>query len=269
MIRVLVIIAVTGFLVSVVSFSAAIGIAGPEAVSEGFWNWDWDGPWAFDHHDRWSRHHRWDHEDAGPQTTREIAWTGGQSVDFDLPADVTYTQAPGPAKLVVTGARDDVADVEIEDGHVRLNDDHGGHDGDISIVMTAPSVNRFALSGSGKLAIANYKQDKLTVELPGSADFAAKGETQAIDLNIEGSANADLGALKARSAEVNIEGSGSATLAPSEAATIDISGSGQVRLLTHPPRLESHVSGSGEIVQEDGGATAPPATPGSKKGSRA
>ena len=179
MIRVLVIIAVTGFLASVVCLSAAVGIAGPEAIARGAWAWSPDGGWNLGRdHDGWGfRYHRADRDDDGRRTTREIAWTG-DAVDFDLPADVTYTQAPGPAKLVVTGPRDEVADVEIQDGQVRF--DHDRHrDADLTIVMTAPSVTHFTLSGDGKLIIAGYKQDKLAIDLPGDADFTAKGEAGA------------------------------------------------------------------------------------------
>jgi hypothetical protein len=97
----------------------------------------------------------------------------------------------------------------------------------------------------------NYRQDSLGLDLSGDADVTATGEAKAIDLSISGSANANLGDVKARTANVDIEGSGDATLAPIDAAKIDISGSGDVTLLTHPPRLESNVSGSGTIHQEE------------------
>ena len=193
-------------------------------------------------------------------TSREIAWTGGDTINVDLPADVKYTQGPGPAKLVVSGPRDAVADVEVEDGQVRYRHD-SDHDADVTIVMTAPSVTRFEMSGSGKLAIADYRQDKLTLELAGDADVTAKGEAKAIDLSISGSANADLGEVKASSADVDIEGSGEATLTPADAAKIDISGSGEVILLSRPAKLESNVSGSGSIRQEDRGTGASTPTP--------
>jgi hypothetical protein len=257
MMRVLVIIAVTGFLVSVVCLCAAVGIAGPEAIARGGWEWN------FDHYfDGWENHHRhhWDRDDSGPQTTREIAWTGGDSLDVDLPAEVKYTQGPGPAKLTVTGPRDAVADVEIEDGQIRFRHDHDD-DENLTIVMTAPSVSHFAMSGSGNLAIMNYKQDKLTLDLSGDADVTAKGEAGAVDLSISGSGDADLGEVKAQSATVNIEGSGGARLAPTDAAKIEISGSGGVTLLTNPPKLESNISGSGSVRQGEpstASSSAPP-----------
>jgi hypothetical protein len=273
MIRVLVMIAVTGFLVSVVTLSTAIAIGGPDAVTRGAWAWGPDGRWgsAWRGHNHWSfddHHHygRHRHDGGGPQTTREIAWSGGDALVVDIPADVQYTQGPGPAKLVVTGPQDVVADIVVEHGQVRLAHDHDRWSDGVSIVMTAPSVSRFEMDGSGKLDIANYKQDRLALDLRGDSEVTAKGETKAIDLNISGSASADLGGLKARDAKVEIDGSGDATIAPTESANLDISGSGDVTMLTRPPKLETDISGSGSVHHDDGAASATPAAPAPRRG---
>lgn len=258
MIRVLVIIAVTGFLVSVACISVAVGLAGPQVIAHSGWAWG-PGSWRHDgfHHrfaydgDGWGwRRRHWGDDDAGPQTSREIAWSGGERLGVDLDADVTYSQAPGPAKVVVSGPQAAVADVRIDDGDIRYAADHD-HEARLSIQVTAPAVKRFDLAGAGTLAIAGYKQDSLTLNLSGDTDVSAKGEAKAVDLAVSGSANADLSALKAQSARVDISGSGDATLAPADAARIDISGSGDVTLLTHPPKLETDISGSGRIRQQE------------------
>jgi hypothetical protein len=257
MIRVLVIIAVTGFLVSVVCLSAAIGIAGPDVIAGGEWPWNPAVGWIFDREDGgWRFHHHGfkhdeDGEDGAP-TTRQLAWTGGSAVEVELPAEVQYTQADGPAKLVVSGPADAVADVEVDGDSIRFRHDRD-HSANLKIVMTAPAVTRFEMSGSGKLAIAGYRQDKLALDLSGDADVEAKGEASSIDLTISGSGSANLAELKAKAADVSIEGSGDATIAPSEAAKIDVSGSGEVSLRSDPPKIETNVSGSGS-VQRDAGA---------------
>ena len=37
-------------------------------------------------------------DDGGPQATRDLAWTGGDTLEVDVPADVDYTQAAGPGE---------------------------------------------------------------------------------------------------------------------------------------------------------------------------
>jgi hypothetical protein len=248
MIRALTMIAVAGFLVSAVTLSVAVGLTGPENIVNGAWSF---GPNGWGGHWRGHNHFSFDQsDDGGPQTTREIAWSGGDALDVDLDADVQYAQAPGPAKVTVSGPQSAVNDVEMRNGEIRYKEE-GDHDVRLSIVVTAPSITRFTMQSSGKLAIVNYKQDKLTLDLEGDADVSATGEAKAVDLAISGSANADLGALKAQAAKVDIEGSGDATLAPTDAADITIEGSGDVTLLTRPARLQSNVSGSGRIRQQD------------------
>jgi hypothetical protein len=259
MIRVLVMIAVTGFLVSVVTLS------GPEVFTDSVWNrWvDMDGHWGWTFDDNGRHWGRGWNRDGGPDGTREIAWSGGDTLDVDIPAEITFTQAPGPGKLTITGPQREIDNVELDGGHLHFRH-HGMHRGDVTIVMTAPDVTHFDVSGSGKLAIAAYNQDKLSVDLSGNADVSAKGQAKSLALSVSGSGNTDLSDLKVGDASVAIEGSGEATLAPTGAATIDISGSGDVTLLTRPSKLESNVSGSGSIHQKDGSASVPNEPPSQK-----
>jgi hypothetical protein len=266
MIRVLVMIAVAGFVLCLATLTAATIIGGPEALSRAAWSWGSKNSWAFHdnrHWDRWDHEDGWDSRDAGPQATRDLTWTGGNTLEIDVPAEVRYTQAAGPAKLTISGPQRAVNDVEIENGHVRF--DHGrrhGHYGSkLTIVMTAPDVTRFDLHGSSSLAIADYRQDRLRIDLSGNAEVTAAGEVNVMELDISGSADADLGKLKAKGAEVDIAGSGQATIAPTDWAKVDISGSGDVTLLTNPAKLESDISGSGSIHQEQGGAASASPSP--------
>jgi hypothetical protein len=266
MVRVLVLIAVTGFFVSLVTLSVAVAVGGPAMFEDAMWRGGWGPHWS--HHGDWNGvgwDDRWDRRHGGgdAQTTRDLTWTGGDSLEVDVPADVQYTQGP-VAKVTVSGLQRDVDDLEIDGGHLAWRDGrhHHLHFGDLQVVMTAPSVTRFEINGSGKLAIANYKQDKLDLRISGNGDASATGETGAVGLNVSGSGDADLGGLKAKSAEVDISGSGQAKLAPSDSAKVDISGSGDVTLLTHPPQLSTHISGSGSLNQEAPAAQAqPPAQP--------
>ncbi|HEY0435380.1 MAG TPA: DUF2807 domain-containing protein [Phenylobacterium sp.] len=261
MIRVLVMIAVTGFFVSLVTLSTAVALGGPDIFEHVAWNGFGHGHWNINDDD-WSwRSDRGDRH-SGPQTTRELAWNGSDTLEVEVPADVQYTQAPGAPKVTVSGPERLVSDLEIDGGAIRFAHHRHGHwGGDLTIVMSAPSVTRFELDGSGKLNIAAYKQDKLDVQISGSGDVSVAGETGAVDLNISGSGDADFAALKARSADVDINGSGSAKLAPSDAAKVDISGSGEVTLLSHPPKLDTSISGSGSLHQEGGASVTPSPSP--------
>jgi hypothetical protein len=259
MIRVLILIAATGFLVSVIALSSAFAIVGPDAISHGAWSFGRHNDWNWDDDDHGRPGRNWT-SGSGPQTTREIAWSGGDLLEIDVPADVRFTQAPGPGKLVITGPQGSVERVEVEDG--RIHFDRRVHNGGrMTIVMSAPDVSRFDIGGANRLTIEGYSKDRLEVELSGSSEVTAKGVAKTVELDIGGSGEADLGGVAAEGADVDISGSGEAIIAPKDWATLDISGSGEVHLLTNPPRLETDISGSGRIRQGQRPASVAPSPP--------
>jgi hypothetical protein len=260
MIRVLVMIAVAGFLLSAACLTGAVAIGGPDAIARGAWTWNDGHGWS----------HRHDRDDGQPASTRDIPWTGGTTLDVEIPADIQYVQAAGPAKLTVVGSRRAVEAVSLKNGVLSFS--HGRHRwGPLTVTMQAPNINRFNLRGANKLTIDGYNQPSLALDLSGDADVAAKGQTKALDLDISGSAEADLSELKAASADVQISGSGEAKIAPTDSAKLSISGSGNVDLLTRPAHLDTDISGSGRVQQ--GGAdeatpkpsAAPSPSPSAKK----
>src|ERR1043165_7581362 len=106
MIRVLALIAVVGFVLSVTCIGAAAAISGRDVAERG---WDIPSHWNIhvdDDDDDWDSDEDGDHTPGGgPETTREIAWDGSSALDVNLPAEVEYAQGAGPAKLIVTGPR--------------------------------------------------------------------------------------------------------------------------------------------------------------------
>ena len=255
------------FIIAGASFVlAAACFAGAGALGGGDWwrghHW---GPWP---HGTWNVHVRDDDKGDwiaghnftadGAQTTREIAWNGGDRLDLDVDADVTFTQAPGPAKLVITGPSEAVQALQLSGSHLQFAND-GDYGGPLKVTLTAPDVKSFAINGSGTLAINGYDQDDLDVDVSGSGNVTAKGKARALKLDISGSGDVDAGGLAADSADAEISGSGKATIAPASAADLRISGDGEIDLTTHPAKLTSDVSGSGHIVE--GGAAATPAKP--------
>ncbi|HEV2531565.1 GIN domain-containing protein [Phenylobacterium sp.] len=250
MIRTVTIITIAAFFLSAVSLAVAFSLAGPDLISEASWGW---GPFTHHHSFGWSRTHSFD----GPQTTREVPWTGGESLLVMVPAAITFTQADGPPKLIVHGPKDAVDDLNLTASPIELKHHSGLNDpaydgGAITIELTAPKVTTFQIYGSSKLDIRNYHQDRLRIGAFGSGDVTAEGSTGRLDLTVNGSNDADLSRLAADDAAVTVSGSGQVKVAPKHWARVELSGSGDVTLTTKPKQLESHVSGSGHLEQSDG-----------------
>jgi hypothetical protein len=253
MTRTLILVAIVGFFLSIASFGIALNLAGgPEALHkwpDAPWNksghWDSEGEW----HNNGGRHGA-RVDGAGPATTRELTWDGSSNLDLDVPADVIYTQGP-VAKVTVSGPKGSVDRVEIHNGQIRFNQPMFNA-GRLKIVMTAPMVDAFDVSGAQTLVINGYKQDRLSIDISGSGDVTATGTTLSLDLDISGSGDAQLGQLIADEARVDVSGAGDATIAPRNEASIEVSGAGDVVLMTRPPVLHKDVSGAGKIEEKGG-----------------
>jgi hypothetical protein len=245
MTRVLVMTVAVGLALAVFCFAVAGGLGG--------FTWGPNGPnWRMgDHWGHHLIHVDFDGEGraSGPMTTRDFTWNGGDSLELNAPADLEYTQGP-TTKITVTGSKSVLDKLTIHDGSIDL-DGVWGDIGPIKIVMTAPNITKFEANGSQSIAILDYDQDQLKLQISGSGDVTAKGKANHAVLDIAGSGDADLGGLTGNDVKVDISGSGDATIAPKQEADVQVSGSGDVHLMTHPPVVHSQISGSGDVTQSD------------------
>ncbi|MEI6089439.1 MAG: head GIN domain-containing protein [bacterium] len=130
-----------------------------------------------------------------------------------------------------------------------------------------PAVFEVNLSGSGDIYIKEMNADRVNVDLTGSGDAKIYGTTKDlyIDLTgsgdaqfigksdftnvlVTGSGDANLDNSESTNANVQISGSGNVKIYVMKKLDASISGSGNIYLYHEPETLNSHVSGSGEIV---------------------
>lgn len=261
MIRVLVLIAITGFFVAIVAFAGAAALGGPDLATH---KWGWYSDWK--ENDRFERHHGHDRDDrdderATSTATRELAWDGSSKVEFAIPAVIEFTQAPGPGKVSITGPRDIVERVRLSQGKLSFDKPVEGYVR-LRVVMSAPGVTHFDIGGDDQLEIMEYRQDKISIVGSGSSEVSARGEAKQLVLDLSGSSEADLSALGAETATADVSGSSEASIAPKLSAKIETSGSSEVKLTTRPEHLETDRAGSGRVVFDDGSDavdTPPPA----------
>jgi len=254
MIRTITIITVAAFVLSLICLSVAVSMAGPDLISEGAWGG------ALTHFSWSGGHHSISFSSNlsnGDNSSREQTWTG-EALDVDVPADVRFTQTDGPAKLVIHGPKSAVDHLVVAGGRIGFDRPMDDVD-DLTLELSAPKITRFELNGSGKLDISGYRQDSLDLRINGDGDANVHGAARSVKLDLSGSGSADLGGLATEDAYVTISGSGQVRVGPKTSARLDISGSGGVTLLSHPKSLESHLTGSGSIDQQDGDDT--PARP--------
>lgn len=249
MIRTLLIITGAGLVLCVAALSGAAAIGGNDLARHG-WTWTF-------HDDDENHTVHFERGDDGPSVTRNLAWTGGDKLTVEIPGDVTYVQGDTPS-VVVTGQKSMVDRVNIVDGRLTWDraDDRNDqvvfgwniHDR-LRVVVTAPSVKSFDLESSADLTIRGYDQPTFELNVSGSGDVYATGETRTATVDTSASGDSDLSGLRMVDANVDTSGSGDVSVGPTGAAKIDISGSGDVDLTRRPANLTQSVSGSGDIDQ--------------------
>ncbi|SFI66916.1 GIN domain-containing protein [Caulobacter sp. UNC279MFTsu5.1] len=266
MIRNLTIVAVASFVLCVGCLAGAFALGGRDIVKNG---WSFPADWNVEVSDDNDHVHIGpgsSHADNGETTTRNIAWSGSDALQIDVPAEVIFTQAaPGAAASVkIVGPQRLVDRVTLENGRLALRDGdgdgsvsingHGVHisrDSDhLSVEIVAPGVRAFTLNGSGDLHLKAYDQPDLVLEINGSGDVDAQGKARKVDLKVAGSGEADLRSLDTGDAKIALAGSGEAHVAPHGAAEVEVAGSGDVYLTSKPTVLSSDVAGSGEVHQD-------------------
>lgn len=246
MIRTLLIITGASLVLCAASLGGAAAIGGNDLARHGWeWTFNDDGEEHTVHFDR---------EDRGPHVSRTLAWTGGDRLEVEVPAEVIYVQ-DDEASVEVSGVQSQVDRVRVVGGRIGFEDEHGRvtfgwrNTPALRITVRAPSVRTFGLSSSGDLSIRGYDQPNLAIRIEGSGDVDAAGRTETVSLDIEGSGEADLSALETGDADVEISGSGEAAVGPTGEARITISGSGDVELTRRPASVTQSISGSGDVNQ--------------------
>jgi hypothetical protein len=114
---------------------------------------------------------------------------------------------------------------------------------------TRISGDNVMVRGNHDTDLGHIEQPSLKVTVFDSGSMTAEGKVDRLTVAIFGSGHANLGRLRAAHVDVMIAGSGDVTVAPGDALKVNIMGSGDVRLTTHPARIERRIIGSGTVIE--------------------
>ncbi|MGB5078959.1 MAG: head GIN domain-containing protein [Sphingorhabdus sp.] len=181
----------------------------------------------------------------------------------------TRLKAMGPDNIIfvtgttfsikASGNADSVAKLRyrVEDGTIIIGREKGKYWGKNSegatITVTAPTLAKASLAGSGDFSADKMTGDKVVVEIAGSGNLTVTDlVAKEVESNIAGSGDVKL-AGKVDKADYDVAGSGSIDAAKlaSTNADVSIAGSGNVSL-TATGKVDAEIAGSGEITVAGG-----------------
>jgi hypothetical protein len=208
----------------------------------GPWNW---GPWGNGDDGNYRR-------DAGPETTRDLAYSGSDRLEIGYPAEITYTQGP-QTRFTVTGPQYILDHLRLEDGGRVIWDGWGQRGwgrrfrGRLRIDIVSPNLHEFQLSGAQELHLKSFDQDSLVVQASGAADVEGQGRARRLEARITGAGDLKLDELTVDDAEIMISGAGDVRADARKSSRVQMSGAGDVHLKCRPPVADLRKSGFGDV----------------------
>jgi hypothetical protein len=190
--------------------------------------------------------------DDGPRRTQARDVAAFTRIDSDSSVEVRL-HVGEPRRVQVRAGEKVIGDVgtEVRDGTLHVTFDHDGWGGnDVVVEASVPKLDGIDASGSGDIEADGIDADAFTLRSDGSADIVLTGTTAALDVEVEGSGNADLADLRARAATVKVGGSGDADVRADERLDVNVDGSGDVRY-HGDPELNQQVDGSGDLSRAE------------------
>ena len=237
----LAIIGVIGMTVSMLCFAVAAGMGASHLSDQLRWL---PAIFGADQSDNSGESVHFDSQDSGT-----LPWNGGDSVEINLPATVSYR--PGPAaKVTISGNAEDLRHVRLRGNRFELDSRRGFRSArNVHLDFTGPAISHWEINGVGSIDLVDIGQEKLDIGLSGSATVKANGTAQHVSLSLAGSCGGDLSRLQAQRVHVFIAGSGDVDIAAQQSVDVSIAGSGEVRVHGQGAQIHSSIAGSGAVKQ--------------------
>jgi Putative auto-transporter adhesin, head GIN domain len=185
----------------------------------------------------------------GKVTSQKRDLPAFDAVRLDASADVAVKVGqPQSVTVKIDGNLQDLLDTSVVKGVLVIDTRKSIRpDREATVEITMPELRRFAIEGSGDVAIEGGK-GALDLAIGGSGDLRWRGESSTLDARVEGSGDMRLEG-RAETLRVRVEGSGDVDASRLQAVNADakVEGSGDVELSLSGGRLNAAVEGSGDI----------------------
>jgi hypothetical protein len=210
---------------------------------------------------------------SGESSQRSFEVGAFERVSLEGSHDVVVTVGGAPS-VRAEGDADAIARLEIsvENGALKIGTRRESnwslrrHRGNVTVYVTAPSLNGAAIGGSGDMRIDRVESQRFAASIGGSGDMEigalrarqanfsvagsggirAAGSAEEADLSIAGSGSLSLESLETRRTDVSVVGSGDVSIRASETVDASIMGSGDV-VVHGAARCTVSKMGSGDV----------------------
>jgi len=171
----------------------------------------------------------------------------------ELAGSNNVTARVGEEQSVVVHADDNLVDritTRVSGGKLVIGNDRGDFrtQSPMGVDVTVTALNELALTGSGTIVAAEVDAKRFSVALSGSGVVRAGGRTDSLEVELNGSGEAQLQDLVARDVHAVVSGSGRALVNATETLDASVPGSGAVEYSGGPTQVKTTVDGVGYVT---------------------
>lgn len=231
MIRKLLIVFVSGLVLSILLISGAWVLGGEEIKAR----------FRHDHGD-WN----FEDKDDGPTVKRSLAFDGTRMLKIDGPVSLRFVRG-AKSEMTVSGTESVIDGLRWEDGELSTEGHGWRHHGGLTVEITAPQIAGLELRGPGHIALEDLDQPSLRIEVRGPADLDASGKVGKLDIDSRGVGTLDLARVEAGDAKVRVRGVGNVDIKAGGTVDAELNGVGNITLHRKPAILNAETRGVGEI----------------------
>ena len=117
----------------------------------------------------------------------------------------------------------------------------------ILIRISSPNIAEISINGSSNVDLDKIQTNHLKISLLGTADLNANGLVTRLELDVQGSGDANIKSLFADFATVSLLGSGDIILTAKKQLNATVSGVGDIQFFGNPVKISKKISGVGSI----------------------
>jgi len=207
---------------------------------------------------------------SGETTTETRTINSFSKLNLQSSAHVIVTHGDQTA-LTITGDKSALSVLKTEvKGSELVIWSNENYDGDLTIHVTTPNLERVLLEGSGEISAKEFSSQSFEATIDGSGDIDASITASKVKADIEGSGVIKLSGttdqyaaevagsgtiesfdLQAKSGSISISGSGESEVHCTDALAASVSGSGGIYYKGAPTALTTTISGSGTIEKRN------------------
>ena len=120
----------------------------------------------------------------------------------------------------------------------------------LQVNISAPNIEKLSIAGASNTLLSKIQNDRLEVEVNGAGNLQAAGETNVLEVALNGAAKLNAKELHARKADVVLNGAGMADVYAEEEINATINGVGNINYYGAPKVVNRNISGVGRITSK-------------------